>query len=261
MSRQRREAANGTTLKKRKGKPAAQGEEEQELGASMEDAVVGQGMVYIDSLGISYQESPNAVQYELPNKVTKSTVQTQVKLIDENGVTTVQTSAEDSAGHEEQVASTSTEDTIYVEDSMQCFTCHIIFTTMASKLRHMRRDHPEVFAKHVKYSPLAYQTSHQKERRLHPPPSKGQVMCLECGETFTSRKLMRVHKTKHKQNSPFSCVICGRRFELLATLRKHQRSHSYDERDKAGGPYICLDCGAVFPASRGLRLHESIHKR
>ncbi|XP_078511711.1 zinc finger Y-chromosomal protein-like [Lissotriton helveticus] len=261
MSRRRREAAGGPTLKKRKGKPAAQGEEERELSASTEDAVVGQGMVYIDSLGISYQDSPNANQYQFPKKVPKSTVQTQIKLIDENGVTTVQTSTEDSASHEEQVASTSTEDTEYVVDSMQCFTCHIIFTTMASKLRHMRRDHPEVFAKHVNYGPLTYQTSRQKERSLHPPPSKGQVMCLECGETFSSRKLMRAHKNKHKKNSAFSCVICGRRFELLATLRKHQRSHSYDDRDKAGGPYICLDCGAVFPASRGLRLHESIHNK
>ncbi|XP_069057440.1 zinc finger protein 394-like isoform X2 [Pleurodeles waltl] len=261
MSRRRREAASGTTLKKRKGKPAAQGEVEQELSASTEDATVGPGMVYIDSLGISYQESPNAVQYELPNKVTKSTVQTQVKLIDENGVTTVQTSAEDSARCKEQVASTSTEETQYVEDSMQCFPCHIIFTTMASKLRHMRRDHPDVFAKHVKYSPLPYQKSYEKERRLYRPPSKGRVMCLECGESFGSRKVMLAHKSKHKKNSTFSCAICGRRFELLPTLRKHQRSHSYDEQDKAGGPYICLDCGAVFPASRGLRLHESIHKR
>ncbi|XP_069496983.1 zinc finger protein 260-like isoform X1 [Ambystoma mexicanum] len=261
MSQQRRGRRMVGKLRTMNGKSAPQvGEDEQ--GASKEESTASEDIVYIDHMGISYQGPPNSSKYACSNKLAKDTFQSQVK----NRVTTSQPSTDgkassnDSAKHVETSTMTSKANTSCNEESKQCFKCHIIFINEASQLRHMKRHHPEDFAEHVQRDPLCYQTAQQEERRSCPRPDQEQVVCPDCGKKFPSTKAMHIHKTMHGKPGLYPCAMCGRLFKLLSTLTKHQRSHSYDDRDKAAGPYRCEKCGAMYPASRGLRMHEWIHK-
>ncbi|KAK2913311.1 hypothetical protein Q8A67_001710 [Cirrhinus molitorella] len=77
--------------------------------------------------------------------------------------------------------------------------------------------------------------------------------CQDCTESFSSRRLLQIHRRVHKVEKPHKCTLCDKVFRLPNHLRNHMLSHG-DER-----PFACSICGKSFALISILRAHERTH--
>lgn len=77
--------------------------------------------------------------------------------------------------------------------------------------------------------------------------------CQECGERFSHRRLLQIHRRIHKLEKPHKCELCEKTFRLPNHLRNHMTSHG-DER-----PFTCSTCGKSFTLMSILKSHERTH--
>ncbi|XP_041659844.1 zinc finger protein 37 homolog [Cheilinus undulatus] len=114
----------------------------------------------------------------------------------------------------------------------------------------------------------------------YPPVAhKDSELCTDCGKFFNkSRHHICEHKTK-----PYSCNICGKRFESDHALSRHSRIHdaNYEHRCKychvtfktkadklsheqthmtEGKPYKCPDCPQSFSSNKERKVHIEEHR-
>ncbi|KAJ8367440.1 hypothetical protein AAFF_G00317880 [Aldrovandia affinis] len=136
------------------------------------------------------------------------------------------------------------------EVSCQVFTCsHCPFVHMEEvKLhQHIEKLHPEEYSRSLRFgrngaeNPLPPSSTHQ-----HPTPPKtlptptqshtgtpGPHTCSQCGTSFRSEPLLKIHQRIHTGKHPYHCSQCGKSFTRSSSLTLHQRTHTGER------PYHC----------------------
>ncbi|XP_073450400.1 uncharacterized protein [Aquarana catesbeiana] len=77
--------------------------------------------------------------------------------------------------------------------------------------------------------------------------------CPECGKRFTHEKYLIIHYRSHSGEKPFFCAECGKSFPYRSSLDKHKITHT------AVGAFPCPECGKRFRAGWILAAHQKVH--
>ncbi|KAM4735406.1 LOW QUALITY PROTEIN: zinc finger protein 576, tandem duplicate 1 [Anableps anableps] len=145
--------------------------------------------------------------------------------------------------------------------SLHCIECHIIFSDLKGKERHMKHSHPaeyeqcilrnSLFACYVcdrHFTNSAELMAHQKAH-----PDKKPFKCPICSLSFKKSSELTAHKKIHFGQDGYACKDCGKSCKTLTLLKYHQRKHSGEK------PYVCKECGKRFPLSKALQKHVDSH--
>mmetsp|Transcript_5958 Transcript_5958/g.14428 ORF Transcript_5958/g.14428 Transcript_5958/m.14428 type:complete len:620 (-) Transcript_5958:106-1965(-) len=108
-------------------------------------------------------------------------------------------------------------------EKLECGICKKLFSTPASRTRHMR--------------------IHSDER----PYS-----CQYCEKSFRQNAHLKKHIRLHTGEKPHACPHCDKRFTQKSTLTGHVRTRHTKET-----PIACNTCDARFPTRNHLRAHKS----
>uniref|UniRef100_A0A3B3T1R3 C2H2-type domain-containing protein n=1 Tax=Paramormyrops kingsleyae TaxID=1676925 RepID=A0A3B3T1R3_9TELE len=77
--------------------------------------------------------------------------------------------------------------------------------------------------------------------------------CILCGKAFSKVGSLRIHQRCHTGEKPYCCIQCGRRFSHAGDFKKHKRVHTGEK------PYRCTLCGKGFSQSGYLKIHQRYH--
>ncbi|XP_071117976.1 uncharacterized protein [Haliotis cracherodii] len=97
---------------------------------------------------------------------------------------------------------------------------------------------------------FAYPSELRVHKEKHIP---GRDKCVDCGEDFSSPKLLKQHQATHEQREELTCSQCNRMFRYPSQLRDHMVTHSGTR------PYICTECGMDFMKDHHLKAHMFTH--
>ncbi|KAG5667403.1 hypothetical protein PVAND_015384 [Polypedilum vanderplanki] len=93
----------------------------------------------------------------------------------------------------------------------------------------------------------------KSEQKIHFQNSHGpkNVVCDECGSSFSSVAMLRKHSTLH-QEYQYPCTFpnCGIKYRNSTQLKNHMNRIHLDKKD-----YECEECGAAFYTARDLDRH------
>ncbi|KAJ3587312.1 hypothetical protein NHX12_010910 [Muraenolepis orangiensis] len=88
---------------------------------------------------------------------------------------------------------------------------------------------------------------------VFPPGAAKSLDCSFCGERFSSREELIVHRAGHTGEAPIPCALCGKTFASKAKLNIHMRVHTGEK------PYVCVHCGKRFTQGGSLKIHLRTH--
>ncbi|KAM4621114.1 uncharacterized protein ACJ7VT_005540 [Polymixia lowei] len=93
----------------------------------------------------------------------------------------------------------------------------------------------------------------QQQNPIFPHTVSKSLECSFCGERFSNREDLIVHRANHTGESPVTCGLCGKSFVNKNTLSIHMRIHTGEK------PYVCPQCGKRFTQNGGLKIHLRTH--
>ncbi|KAM4538918.1 uncharacterized protein PAE49_019908 [Odontesthes bonariensis] len=79
---------------------------------------------------------------------------------------------------------------------------------------------------------------------------KTPLSCPECGETFSNRYFLKVHKKTHLNKKAFTCKVCGEHFQYISQLKLHLIKHTRERQ------FSCSVCKRTFRWPSQVRLHK-----
>ncbi|KAL5005226.1 hypothetical protein ScPMuIL_018682 [Solemya velum] len=97
---------------------------------------------------------------------------------------------------------------------------------------------------------FAYPSELRAHKEKHIP---GRDKCADCGEEFSSMKLLRQHQLTHEHRDDLTCKVCEKVFRYPSQLRDHMASHG------GARPFICTECGMDFMKEHHLKAHQFTH--
>uniref|UniRef100_A0A8C8AW48 C2H2-type domain-containing protein n=1 Tax=Otus sunia TaxID=257818 RepID=A0A8C8AW48_9STRI len=77
--------------------------------------------------------------------------------------------------------------------------------------------------------------------------------CGVCGRRFNQKGNLVTHYRTHTGERPFACAQCGKRFAQKPNLIAHQKTHTGRQ------PFTCLECPKRFKSKLSLRVHQRVH--
>ncbi|KAM9321877.1 uncharacterized protein KZ484_021833 [Pholidichthys leucotaenia] len=81
----------------------------------------------------------------------------------------------------------------------------------------------------------------------------GPYTCTICGEKYNELRYLLVHVSNHAADEPFPCSICKKTFKFASALKKHMKTHTGEK------PFSCEICRKCFSEHSNLKIHMRSH--
>ena len=85
--------------------------------------------------------------------------------------------------------------------------------------------------------------------------------CTEpgCDVEYTNKANLRIHiMSRHKNEKPYVCDVCGQKFVARKSLKNHEYTHNPGTKPKNTTRYQCEGCGKDYSTREALRKHIDI---
>ncbi|XP_046544555.1 uncharacterized protein LOC124254751 [Haliotis rubra] len=78
--------------------------------------------------------------------------------------------------------------------------------------------------------------------------------CAVCGRTYQMLKTLKSHERVHSDSTEYECNVCGKGFHIPSRLKYHMRIHTGER------PFQCTICGNAFVRNGHLTHHMKTHE-
>ena len=167
--------------------------------------------------------------------------------------------------------------TFHGQNAIKCLVCVQTFPNCSTLKKHMEKRHPDNveatepkgtkalqcnicmkvferksnFSRHMNYYHRKSPPVSERIRRVTVNKEERQYLCSICGKTFDLKASLIFHTRTHSNVRPFKCSTCNKAFRQRSTLHAHEKRHGSKD-------YMCELCSKLFYTKGELHKHTVI---